>query len=380
MTSKEAEKITINGKEYKQFADGKYDVVILGTGLTNSLLAAILSTKKSMSVLHIDVNSYYGGEGASLQLNEIFQHFGRTNKLDKDAMTKKFGNTRQYNIDLIPKLIMSSGKLIQFLVKANVQKYVDFNTLDASYVYQKGGTIGKVPATGGEAVSTNLVGFFQKRRLKNFLQMLHSCPKNQFELKETQVVDFKEGPLGLRLVPLITSTGCGSTVTAVNGQSKESGKINVGDILTHVAGKDVRGVPHTEILNMIKGASRPLAVSFQARPSGVDKKFDLVTHNAKELYVFTCSLSLSLSLSLTQTHINLQSLTSFDSNSNNNTQIRVLGTRGRYAGLCESRYGTVCRQCTLAPTCILHSSCTGSLQDICSQVWKESISVSQIRS
>ena len=312
MSAKEDEKITINGKEYKQFADGNYDIVILGTGLTNSLLAAILSIKKSMSVLHIDVNSYYGGEGASLMMSEIYNHFGRENKLNADQMKEKFGNTRKFNVDLIPKLIMSNGKLIQFLVKAvrreisallhfihfikthsnkqtntqEVQKYLEFNTLDASYVYQKGGTIGKVPATGGEAVSTNLVGFFQKRRLKNFLQMLHNCPKNQIELNETHVVDFKDGPLGLRLVPLIKSTGIGSTVTAVGGQSKESGKIKVGDILTHVAGKDVRGVSHAEILKLIKGASRPLAVSFQSPPSARDSKFDLVTHSAKELYEY----------------------------------------------------------------------------------------------
>ena len=118
MSAKEDEKITINGKEYKQFADGNYDIVILGTGLTNSLLAAILSIKKSMSVLHIDVNSYYGGEGASLMMSEIYNHFGRENKLNKEQMKEKFGNTRKFNVDLIPKLIMSNGKLIQFLVKA----------------------------------------------------------------------------------------------------------------------------------------------------------------------------------------------------------------------------------------------------------------------
>ena len=193
-------------------------------------------------------------------------------KVDR-THTKSIKTTRYTNTD-------------STLYLQEVQKYLEFNTLDASYVYQKGGTIGKVPATGGEAVSTNLVGFFQKRRLKNFLQMLHNCPKNQIELNETHVVDFKDGPLGLRLVPLIKSTGIGSTVTAVGGQSKESGKIKVGDILTHVAGKDVRGASHADILKMIKGASRPLAVSFQSPPSARDSKFDLVTHSAKELYEY----------------------------------------------------------------------------------------------
>ena len=70
MADEDAPPVTLNGTTYPAFADGKYDVVILGTGLTNSLLAAILAVKKKMSVLHVDRNAYYGGEGASLQLQE----------------------------------------------------------------------------------------------------------------------------------------------------------------------------------------------------------------------------------------------------------------------------------------------------------------------
>lgn len=285
----EEEMIKIGGKEYKKFADGNYDVVILGTGLTNSLLAAILSTKKKMSVLHVDKNAYYGGEGASLQLTELLKHFGRgEEETSKDAMKTKFGSTRGYNIDLIPKLIMAKGTLIQYLVKVHVEKYVEFNILDASYVFQKGGTIGKVPATGSEAVSTSLVGFFQKRRLKNFLQFLHNVPKEQIEINETRSIDFQDGPLGLKLMPLIASSKCGAHVTSVQaeGQAAATKRVRSGDILTHVAGKDVRGTPYPDILKIIKTAKRPLAVSFQAPPSKRDGKWDLVTHSAKEMYEY----------------------------------------------------------------------------------------------
>ena len=134
-------------------------------------------------------------------MSEIYNHFGRENKLNADQMKEKFGNTRKFNVDLIPKLIMSNGKLIQFLVKAvrreistllhfiHFTKHTQTNKHTGSSKIPRVQHVGcelRVPkrwndrkGTGdyGEAVSTNLVGFFQKRRLKNFLQMLHNCPK-----------------------------------------------------------------------------------------------------------------------------------------------------------------------------------------------------------
>ena len=35
--------VTINGKEYKPLADGKYDIIILGTGLKECILSGLLS-------------------------------------------------------------------------------------------------------------------------------------------------------------------------------------------------------------------------------------------------------------------------------------------------------------------------------------------------
>jgi len=100
--------VTIDGKTYPSLADGEYDVIVLGTGLKEVLLAGMLakeqgkrvssskavvwrvSLAKIMPCLHsrqtfrdarycthnnfylqvlvIDRNSYYGGEAASLNL------------------------------------------------------------------------------------------------------------------------------------------------------------------------------------------------------------------------------------------------------------------------------------------------------------------------
>jgi hypothetical protein len=44
---------------------------------------------------------------------------------------------------------------------------MDFKAVDGSYVLNKG-VVKKVPATDAEALTTDLVGFFEKRRLRSF--------------------------------------------------------------------------------------------------------------------------------------------------------------------------------------------------------------------
>jgi Rab GDP dissociation inhibitor len=55
-------------------------------------------------VLHMDRNDYYGGESASINLQQLFQKF-------KNGATppESLGSSRDYNVDLVPKFIMASG-------------------------------------------------------------------------------------------------------------------------------------------------------------------------------------------------------------------------------------------------------------------------------
>ncbi|RTE72945.1 Rab GDP-dissociation inhibitor, partial [Fusarium euwallaceae] len=45
----------------------EYDVIVLGTGLTECILSGVFSVK-GKKVLHIDRNDHYGGEAASVNL------------------------------------------------------------------------------------------------------------------------------------------------------------------------------------------------------------------------------------------------------------------------------------------------------------------------
>ena len=55
------------------------------------------------------------------------------------------------------------------LIKTDVVKYLEFKVIDGSYVYKKG-SLHKVPATEREALSSSLMGMFEKRRFKKFLE------------------------------------------------------------------------------------------------------------------------------------------------------------------------------------------------------------------
>uniref|UniRef100_A0A8C4X0P3 Rab GDP dissociation inhibitor n=1 Tax=Eptatretus burgeri TaxID=7764 RepID=A0A8C4X0P3_EPTBU len=151
--------------------DETYDVIVLGTGLTECILSGIMSVG-GKKVLHMDRNSYYGGESASITpLEEFFKRFGI------QQPPASMGRGRDWNVDLIPKFLMANGQLVTMLVHTEVTRYMEFKVVDGSFVY-KGGKIYKVPVTATEALASDLLGFLEKRRFKKFLEYVMQFDEN----------------------------------------------------------------------------------------------------------------------------------------------------------------------------------------------------------
>ncbi|EIW65621.1 RAB GDP-dissociation inhibitor [Tremella mesenterica] len=148
--------------------DEEYDVIVLGTGLTECILSGLLSVD-GQKVLHMDRNDYYGGDSASLNLTQLYQKFRST----PPPENLNLGRDRDYAVDLIPKFILSSGELTRMLVHTDVTRYLEFKVIAGSYVYRDG-RISKVPSTEMEAVKSSLMGLFEKRRARNFFSYLQS--------------------------------------------------------------------------------------------------------------------------------------------------------------------------------------------------------------
>jgi len=144
--------------------DEEYDCIVLGTGLTECILSGMLSVS-GKKVLHMDRNKYYGGESASLTpLEDLFSKFGLP-----EPDQAQYGRGRDWNVDLIPKFLMANGQLVKLLIHTGVTRYLEFKSIEGSYVVGKSGKISKVPADEKEALASDLMGLFEKRRFKNFL-------------------------------------------------------------------------------------------------------------------------------------------------------------------------------------------------------------------
>jgi len=142
--------------------DEQYDCIVLGTGLKECIISGMLSVS-GKKVLHMDRNKYYGGESASITpLEDLFTKFNLPHP------GEAYGRTRDWNVDLIPKFLMANGQLVKLLIHTKVTRYLEFKSVEGSYVF-KGNKISKVPSDDKEALTSDLLGLFEKRRFRNFL-------------------------------------------------------------------------------------------------------------------------------------------------------------------------------------------------------------------
>lgn len=148
--------------------DEEYDVIVLGTGLTECVLSGLLSVD-GKKVLHIDRNDYYGGESASLNLTQLYSKLGKGKAPPADL-----GRDRDYAVDLIPKFIMANGEMSNILYHTDVQRYLEFTQVAGSYVYHSGGKISKVPSTATEAMTSSIIGLWEKANARSFFQFIQN--------------------------------------------------------------------------------------------------------------------------------------------------------------------------------------------------------------
>lgn len=207
--------------------DGEYDAVILGTGLKECILSGLLALN-GKKILHLDRREYYGGDSASVNLAKFYELAGRS----EDFV--QIGRTSDWNIDLIPKFILANGILVKLLAHTGVANYMNFKLVEGSYVY-KSGYLYKVPSNEKEALSSSMMGFFQKRRFRTFLEFVSNF---DFDNRQTwgdvlpdsttmaevydsfgldqNTIDFTGHALALYLDDEYLSRPCGNTLKRIN--------------------------------------------------------------------------------------------------------------------------------------------------------------------
>ncbi|GLB33328.1 putative FAD NAD-P-binding domain-containing protein [Lyophyllum shimeji] len=175
--------------------DGKFDVTIIGTGLTESIAAAALA-KAGFKVAHLDENPYYGGAEASLSLDELAQWADAQASSSSPKYTSISrslevpSQTRQYSVCLSPSVIPSIGPIISSLVSSGVAKYGGFRLLEHVGVYHPSGVIKNVPGTKEDIFKSKEIALIDKRRLMRFLMFAVGDFEDKNELKGVDEIPF----------------------------------------------------------------------------------------------------------------------------------------------------------------------------------------------
>lgn len=206
------------------------DFIVLGTGLLQSVLAAAL-TRAGKRVCHVDRNDFYGESCAVFSLRSFMrQILAKVDSKDISSMTchvhedeskdeittmnemkaedkllianmyrvsspeyskatpspsnetlrqdfqetqiqKLLQKDRQFALDLSPKLLFSSGGMVNLLIKSNVGRYLDFKAVELVSIWDDdcGGGLQKVPGSKEDVFKDTRISLIDKRRLMKFL-------------------------------------------------------------------------------------------------------------------------------------------------------------------------------------------------------------------
>ncbi|KAJ4466701.1 GDP dissociation inhibitor-domain-containing protein [Lentinula edodes] len=154
--------------------EGAFDVIVIGTGLTESITAAALA-KSGFKVAHLDENVYYGGDEASLSLDEYIDWATRPKTLTQFSSFSSLSpsdtlpNARQYSISLSPSVIPATGPLISSLVASGVSRYGGFRLVEQIAVYSSDHKVKTVPGSKEDIFKDKTISLLDKRRLMRFL-------------------------------------------------------------------------------------------------------------------------------------------------------------------------------------------------------------------
>ncbi|CAH8356596.1 unnamed protein product [Eruca vesicaria subsp. sativa] len=183
-----------------------YDLIIVGTGISESILsAAAASSSSNTSVLHLDPNPFYGSHFASLSLPDLtsFLHsssslspppppsshdhnFLSVNLVNRslyssveittfDSSIHEDHDSRKFNVDLCgPRVNFCADESINLMLKSGSNNYVEFKSVDASFVGDSSGELRNVPDSRSAIFKDKSLDLMEKKELMTFFKLVQA--------------------------------------------------------------------------------------------------------------------------------------------------------------------------------------------------------------
>lgn len=131
-------------------------------------------------MLHVDKNDFYGEDAGTHDLGSFISLLEKQKGEGKgffvdfevlgDVLTPE-SSFRKYALDTNFKPLLSSGPLVQLLVKSGVAKYMEFKCLQGAYL-EKDGEILRVPASKQDVFQSEEISLIEKRLLMKFISVI----------------------------------------------------------------------------------------------------------------------------------------------------------------------------------------------------------------
>ncbi|KAF5738092.1 rab proteins geranylgeranyltransferase component A [Tripterygium wilfordii] len=174
-----------------------FDLIVIGTGLPESIIAAAASAV-GKSVLHLDSNAFYGTHSASLSIAELSSFLQNphsiplppppngtettminltTRPLYSDLEISNLApdllseHSRSFHIDVSgPRVLFCADRSIEFILKSGANQYVEFKSVDASFMGDGTGALWSVPDSRAAIFKDKSLGLQEKNQLMRFFK------------------------------------------------------------------------------------------------------------------------------------------------------------------------------------------------------------------
>ncbi|TXG72448.1 hypothetical protein EZV62_001027 [Acer yangbiense] len=230
-----------------------FDLIIIGTGLPASLISAA-SSAAGKSVLHLDPNPFYGSHFSSLSVPDISSFLNShsappfnthdenltltTRPLFSDVEISNFApeildqQLRKFNLDLSgPRVLFCADKSIDLMLKSGASQYVEFKSIDASFIGDGDGKLWSVPDSRATIFKDKTLSLLEKNQLMRFFKLVQGhLSNNESEESENGVKIsaedleclFEEFLTKMKLPPKIKSfqNALGALIYPIYGQGE----------------------------------------------------------------------------------------------------------------------------------------------------------------
>ncbi|KAL5726537.1 hypothetical protein ACHQM5_009575 [Ranunculus cassubicifolius] len=192
---------------HPQIEPSHFDLTVVGTGLPESIIAAAASAV-GKSVLHIDPNSFYGGQFSSLSLDEFtsflqlqsgnkedsriptlpFSENESSNYVEVDLKTESLysdfeisllgssedlGPSRKFSLDISgPRVLFCAESTVNLLLKSGASHHVEFKSINSTFIYGNNGKLSTVPDSRSAIFKDRSLGLLEKNKLMKFFKLV----------------------------------------------------------------------------------------------------------------------------------------------------------------------------------------------------------------